>query len=227
MMDITVVIPTIPERADLLERAVASVDRQILMPDDVIVVPAGPEEDAPVVKNRGLGLVKTKWVAMLDDDDEFTEDHLQCLAKCALDHHADLAYPWFELIDEHGGIVDPQPSLCVISSCVSVGGDISAEGVPWGPELRHLTMTPGGGNVIITGVLMQTDFARRVGGYPLRTDKDWPEYPWEELGLWRRMLFEGATFAHSPKRTYRWHRTHGRNTGGRLDLRKQHYQWMP
>jgi glycosyltransferase involved in cell wall biosynthesis len=224
-MDITVVIPTIPERSDLLKRALVSVESQTVQPSNVLVVEAKDGEGAPSVKQRGLLDVKTEWVAMLDDDDEFREDHIEKLTTTADEHDADLVYPWFELIDGDGSVIDPQPNLCHIDSCVY--GYISAEGIPWSSELKHWTMTPYKGNVIITGVLMKAPLARKVGGYPQPGDGDWPEFPWEDLGLWRRLLDAGATFAHSPERTYRWHRTHGRNTGGRPDLRKRYYRWMP
>lgn len=223
MSGITVVIPHIEERHDLLERAMNSVERQTFSPDDVLVVTAGPGEDAPSVKQRGLEQVNTEWVAMLDDDDELAPNHLRRLLTVAHDSGADLVYPWFELIDAEGNIVDPQPLLCPFEDPEQ--GYISAEGVPWNDTLKHWTMTKWKGNVIITGVLMRAGVARKVGGYPQRTDKDWPEFPWEELGLWRRMLNDGAIFAHSPDRTYRWHRTHGRNTGGRPELRRAFYRW--
>ena len=221
MGDITVIIPTIPERTELLQRALESVQRQTHFPAEIIVVCADPGEDAPTVKQRGLMQSRTQWTAFLDDDDEFAPNHLERLMETATYYRADLAYPWYELIDADGKVIDPQPLLCAYDDPVS--GWRSAEGVAWGPVLQEWTMGIGNGNVIICGVLMRTELAQGVGGFPQRGTADWPEYPWEELGLWRRMLTAGAVFAHSPARTYRWHRTHGKNTGGRSDLRRAYY----
>lgn len=219
---ITLVIPTIPERKDMLRRALKSVDAQSRRPNEVIVVEAQPGEDAPAVKQRGLEQSQTKWTAFLDDDDEFTPSHLEDLLNTALYYQADLAYPWYELIDADGSVVDPQPELCGFID-PETNEWRTGEGVAWGKTLRDMTMTPHGGNVIICGVLLRTEMAQNVGGFPQRGSAEWPEVPWEEIGLWRRMLHVGAVFAHSPRRTYRWHRTHGKNTGGRPDLRKQFY----
>lgn len=219
---ITLVVPTIPERAEMLQRALRSVEAQTRYPNRLTVVEACPGEDAPAVKQRGLEQSETKWTAFLDDDDELAPTHLERLLETALYYQADLAYPWYELIDADGSVVDPQPELCGFLD-PDTGKWRSGEGVGWGKVLRDWTLTPYAGNVIICGVLLRTEMAQQVGGFPQRGSSEWPEVPWEELGLWRRMLHVGAVFAHSPQRTYLWHRTHGKNTGGRPELRRQFY----
>ncbi len=42
--------------------------------------------------NRGVELARGTWIAPLDDDDEFTEDHLAKLVALALEKQAELAY---------------------------------------------------------------------------------------------------------------------------------------
>jgi glycosyltransferase involved in cell wall biosynthesis len=42
--------------------------------------------------NKGLELAKGEWIAHLDDDDEFLEDHLQVLLEHALENHYEMVY---------------------------------------------------------------------------------------------------------------------------------------
>lgn len=49
--------------------------------------------------NRGAEMARGSWIAPLDDDDEFTPDHLEKLLKLALDERAELAYG--ALIQQH------------------------------------------------------------------------------------------------------------------------------
>src|SRR3546814_8974957 len=56
-----------------------------------------------VVQTMNAG-VRPKWIAFLDDDDEFLPDHLRKLVEHAEATDADVVYPWFEL--NVGGRVD-------------------------------------------------------------------------------------------------------------------------
>jgi glycosyltransferase involved in cell wall biosynthesis len=42
--------------------------------------------------NKGLELATGEWIAHLDDDDEFSEDHLKILLKTALEHEYEFVY---------------------------------------------------------------------------------------------------------------------------------------
>lgn len=42
--------------------------------------------------NKGLELATGEWIAHLDDDDEFSEDHLEILLKTALEHEYEFVY---------------------------------------------------------------------------------------------------------------------------------------
>lgn len=42
--------------------------------------------------NRAADLASGTWLAPLDDDDEFTDDHIETLLRVALEHRAELAY---------------------------------------------------------------------------------------------------------------------------------------
>jgi glycosyltransferase involved in cell wall biosynthesis len=108
--DVTVVIPT-HNRPTLLPRAVESVLAQSLLPREIIVVVDGQSSDAcaylpenPLIevvaleqavggaeaRNVGVRKASGKWIAFLDDDDEWLpeklETQLQAAAKCAYPH---------------------------------------------------------------------------------------------------------------------------------------------
>jgi len=77
--DITVVIATIPPRAHLLARALASVAAQTLQPQAIVVEYDHGRTGAPHTKNRAIRRAVTEWVAPLDDDDLMLPDHLEQL----------------------------------------------------------------------------------------------------------------------------------------------------
>ena len=93
---VTVVIPT-NNRKGLLPRALASVARQIRLPEEVIVVDDGSTDDTEglirqqfpevrylqqenrgvsAARNRGIREAKGEWVAFLDSDDEWLPEKL-------------------------------------------------------------------------------------------------------------------------------------------------------
>lgn len=104
---ITVVIPTIPPRADLCRRAVHSVNDAIIelgaafdIPGSLVTVNDIGREGAAKTRHRGLLEVSTEWVAFLDDDDVMHPDHLVQLYGAALEHGADYLWSRFQIIKE-------------------------------------------------------------------------------------------------------------------------------
>jgi glycosyltransferase involved in cell wall biosynthesis len=193
--DVTVVIPHLPWRTKLLERALDSVITQTRTATDVIIELAGPGDDAATVRNRALDAVHTPWIAWLDDDDELLPDHLQVCLDAARATSADLVYPGMEIV----GRDDPL--------AVSVGGKwINPFGVTFGQEQEmHLRNE---GNFIPVTYVVRTELVRRAGGFPHPTQR----VP-EDHGLLIRLLDIGARFHHVPVRTWRYH-VHDANTGG-------------
>lgn len=57
-------------------------------------------------RNQALEMAKTTWVGFLDDDDELMPHHVHHLLNMAMEHCADMAWGWFEVV---GGGGDPFP----------------------------------------------------------------------------------------------------------------------
>lgn len=190
--EVTVVIPSIPTRVDLRERAVGSVGDQHWAPADVLVPIDYTKRGAAETRNRGLRSVTTEFVAFLDDDDQMLPEHLELLVQEQARTNADVVYPWFVIV---GGI-DP----------------LDAFGKPFDPdELRRRNYIP------IT-LLARTELLMDIGGFvnhPASVEMDSPA-TCEDWHTWVRLLDAGATFVHLPKRTWVWWH-HGANTGGRPD----------
>ncbi|WP_274919675.1 glycosyltransferase family 2 protein [Streptomyces sp. WZ-12] len=187
--DITLVIPTHPARSrnGMLDRALRSVTAQTLLPSRVIIENDRQRAGACATRNRGLAAVTTPWVAFLDSDDELLPQHLEHLMATAKASHADLVYPWFDLI----GGADPFPDF----------------NRPFDPARLKIT------NYIPVTVLARTQLVKRVGGF---TPVKGSAAPCEDWGCWLRMVDAGAHFVHHPERTWRW-QWHGANTAGRPD----------
>lgn len=194
--DLTVLITTIPTRSEKLARAYMSVERQTLKPVTIHVQNDLYKEGAPKNRDRGIEEVKTKWVALLDDDDYFYSNHLETLYKTALDTDADIVYSWFDVV----GGTDPFPQNF---------------GKPWDPENPvQITIT----------ILAKTDVIRASGGYTnisSLTDEELEIYAQgNTIGEDFRMIAaanqQGAKIVHVPKRTWAYVH-HESNTSGRPD----------
>jgi hypothetical protein len=201
-MSIGVIIPTIPPRRPLLLRAMTSVGRQTLLPDDLSVAVDLDQLGAPATRQRALeGLSPgIEWVAPLDDDDEFMAWHLEALAAHAAETGADYVYSWFELVAPSGmsyGDHDPVFPPTHFSN-------------PFDPaDPIETTIT----------ILIRRELLEAVGGYEALDRPE--EYAkgastGEDRNLTLRCIEAGATISHLVRRTWRWHH-HGRNTSGRPD----------
>lgn len=194
MTTISLAIPTIPPRADLLAQALVSVANQTRMPDAIHVAVDHHHEGAAATRNRALAAVTTDWVAFLDDDDLLEPHHLDRLMATADVTGADLVYPWFTV----DGGSDP----------------LGMEGQPFDPDALRRA------NYIPVTYLVRTKVIRDVGGFP---GPGWHEdlglslqpdvATCEDWAALLRMVDAGAHIVHLPERTWRW-RHHGANTGG-------------
>lgn len=186
---ITVVIPSIPPRMRLLDRALASVKGQTLRPADVVVEFDEERLGAAATRQRGLERVTTQWTAFLDDDDEFLPRHLAALSDAANAKEADMVFSWYQVV----GGMDPRPREF---------------GLTWDPENpRQTTIT----------TLVRTDLALSVGGFIdeeddavlISPDRHYAGEDWR----FTKRINEVGVIHHHPEVTWRWYH-HGNNTSG-------------
>lgn len=104
-MSVSVVIPTIPPRARLLARAVASVAQQTHPADEIIICNDIEGRGAPWSRDHALRTATSEWVAFLDDDDVLLPIHLERLIAHQEATNADMVFPWFTVV----GGTDPFP----------------------------------------------------------------------------------------------------------------------
>lgn len=193
-MTVAVIVATIPERADLLQRAIASVTAQTLLPDEICVAVARPGEPGWKCRNRALSMATSEWVAPLDDDDEFMPHHLEACSAHQAETGADLVFPWFEVV----GGTDPFDHF----------------GRPWDPA--HPVQT-----TVVTFARRAAVLA--VGGYAFDDGQERHDHggnrAGEDFEMVKRLNAGGYVVSHLPERTWRWHH-HYANTMGLPELRR-------
>ncbi|WP_158102430.1 glycosyltransferase family 2 protein [Streptomyces africanus] len=206
-MTVAVVVPTIPGREAMLERALASVRAQRRRPDQVVVERDSLRTGADQARNRALERVTTDVVAWLDDDDELKPNHLMACMRVMeqSSEKPDLVYPAPVV---RGG-EDP--------TAVSVQGRwVLPWGVRFGPEQEtHLRRF---GSFIPMTHVVRTERVRAIGGFrpgeEVTTEGLGRRYRGEDEDYLVRLLDIGATFEHLSARTWVWH-VHRGNTAGR------------
>jgi glycosyltransferase involved in cell wall biosynthesis len=93
--DVTVCTATIPTRVELLERAIRSVTNQTLKVQEHSIKLDLDKLGQPAVLDQIIQEAKTKYVAILDDDDELLPNHIELLYKKIIETDADLVFPHF------------------------------------------------------------------------------------------------------------------------------------
>lgn len=184
MHEVTVCIPSIPTRADLLSRAVCSVSCQDRPADAISIAFDTKREGAGPTRTRALMAANTTWVAFLDDDDELLPHHLDLLLTTAREEEADVIWGWYHV---QGGL-DPLRLH---------------EGRQWNRDHPHLFP--------ITA-LVRTELAKEVGGFDAPNHPS-GAISGEDYPFWCRLNDLGAKFLHVNNRTWIWHH-HGKNTSG-------------
>jgi glycosyltransferase involved in cell wall biosynthesis len=101
-LDITVVIPTIPQRKGKLRKAISSVMAQTYPVSALSVAVDLKGEGSARTRNRALDAVQTDWVAFLDDDDQFLPSALRTFAHAQRDTNADVVYGLPRIVDAQG-----------------------------------------------------------------------------------------------------------------------------
>jgi glycosyltransferase involved in cell wall biosynthesis len=205
---ITVVIPSIPPRKALLERALRSVVDQTMPAASVSIAVDLDREGAAKTRQRALDAVQTRWVAFLDDDDELLPNHLAALFTATEDgaqylwSRFRIGYPGTTYKGGGVGYTD------FIDGPAPLGAGTFEQ---WNDEQPAQT-------TITT--LVRTELARDVGGFTPAADggeidgqragEDW------DFTLRCRAAAGLSGMRHVPEVTWTWHH-HGANTSGLPD----------
>lgn len=94
--DVTICTATISTRTELLKRAIESVKNQTLQPFEHLIILDSNKEGHCIILDKMINQAKTKYVAILDDDDELLPNHIELLYKKIVKTNADLVYPHFK-----------------------------------------------------------------------------------------------------------------------------------
>jgi glycosyltransferase involved in cell wall biosynthesis len=203
-LSVAVVIPTIPGREALLDRAVTSVRAQRRKPDQVVVERDSERTGAAAARNRALERVTADVVAFLDDDDTLRPNHLMACMR-VLEQSAwrpDLVYPRPRMV----GGTDP-------TALTHQGRfPVSPWGLRWSPE--HAAHLRTHGSFIPMTHLVRTEYVRRVDGFRPGYTLESGRYRGEDEDYLIRLLDAGAIFEHLDAITWNWH-VHAGHTAGR------------
>jgi glycosyltransferase involved in cell wall biosynthesis len=170
---VAAIIPTVPEREDLLAEAVASVDAQVRPVTERSVVTDHDRVGPAATRNRAVEACSSEWLAFLDDDDLWFPDHVATLLAGSGD--ADVVYTDCEVVGNAGDLVVnrdfdrfallrhnyiPVTALVRRSTFLNAGGfDTSARFEDW--ELWKSLSLAGARFVHVPAVTWQYRFHRR------------------------------------------------------------------
>lgn len=199
---ISAIIPAHPTRMrnGMYDRAIRSTCYQTLPPDAIHTAIDLEGQGAPPTRDRALRAATTDWVAFLDSDDMWLQQHLEHLLRHAQETGADFVYSWYELLTNDG---TPQGKLWGDKDPIFPPGHFLN---PFDPEnIIETTIT----------VLVRNDLAQEIGFKP--ADESGGTNPGANSGEDRRFTREavrlGANIQHLVERTWIWHH-HGQNTSG-------------
>lgn len=189
--DVTVCIPTIKPRRNLLRRAVDSVLAQTVPASAIAIREDRYREGAAVVRQAALDSVNTTWVAFLDDDDVLLPHHLETLLRAACFTSADYLYAWYQIVDSDGNRVRD-----------TVLGHF---GKPFDRNHPHQTTIT---TLVRAELAKSVGFLRDPGTHTIHGQRAGEDFAFT-LGC----IEAGAKFHHEPEITWEWHH-HGKNTSG-------------
>lgn len=186
MIDVTVMTPSIPGREHLLVDAIASVNAQTLPPVAHHIRVQRPFDGLSVVhlaaqRNAILRGIRTKWTAILDDDDVYLPHHFEAIA-AALREDVDVVYTFAR------------------EGCVA-REDVTG----WTPGQLLARLAPG--NCISSNSVIRTELLRTVDGWDdTNFDPLTGRYPtgatFDDWDMWIRLARRGARFRCVPVETW-------------------------
>lgn len=179
--EITVLLPTIPERELLFQEALASVCAQAT-PSLRWLIGRDEHHHGPSATVNALAdCVQTEWLFRLDDDDLLDPDHFRVLTPW-LDDDADIVYTWCRVLD--GGDEHPEDQFQV----------------RWQAEFGWEYLREA--NFIPASAAIRTELWRDLGGYQ---PSEWTRH--EDWDFWVRALDAGARFRCVPTVTWTYRMT--------------------
>lgn len=189
-MNVTVVIPTIPPRASMLERAVASVVAQTV-PAAVLIEPDPDRTGSAATRNRALRRARTEFVLCLDDDDVLMPNAVQLLTEAQEETGADVVSgaAWIPQRPGHREPVATPPPGWIA------------------PEAAAAR------SVLHVSSLVRTSLAREAGGFAFRQDPG-TGMILDDYGFYCALAEAGAKFWRVPETVLIWN-VHGANTSGK------------
>jgi len=193
VIDVTVCTAHIPPRGSYLSRAVMSVASQTVSPKEHLISVDYNKLGQPANLDRCVWSAKTKYVAILDDDDEMLPDHLESLYDHIESTGADLVYPW--IMFETSGNAGHLEEFAFKD---------------WSNDDFH--------TIPITW-MARTDVVKSVGGFSGGFDPH--SFNVDEKGfrigsdrnITRKMVDAGFVIKHMPKVTWIYHDRHARTNG--------------
>jgi glycosyltransferase involved in cell wall biosynthesis len=188
-MSVTVIIPAIPPRAAMLERAVASAAAQTV-PAAILIEPDPGRTGSAATRNRALTKAVTEWVLFLDDDDQLMPNAVQVLTEAQQETGADVVSggAWIPQRAGHGEPVTP----------------------PGPGRIAPETVTAR--SVLHVSSLVRASLARQAGGFSFRRDPG-TGMMLDDYGFYCALAEAAASFWRVPETVLIWHH-HGANTSG-------------
>jgi CDP-glycerol glycerophosphotransferase len=186
---VTVIIPTIPLRAAMLERAVASVVAQTV-PATVLIEPDPDRTGSAATRNRALAKAAAEHVLFLDDDDQLTPNAVQLLTEAQQETGADVVSgaAWIPQRPGHREPVQPPGPGWIAPEAVTAR------------------------SVLHVSSLVRTEMARKAGGFAFRRDPG-TGMLLDDYGFYCALAEAGASFWRVPETVLIWN-VHSGNTSG-------------
>lgn len=199
----TVCIPTVLGREELLDRAIRSAQDQTWPAARILIQRDAEREGAAATRNQLLARTDTEWIAWLDDDDHLMPGHLAALSRAVqADPSIDLVYP--VPLMEPFAVRDGVPSRPRCPAATTYQGVFPREpwGLRWCPEFEsHIRRR---GSFVPITHLVRTEAAVKAGGFPRGQVLEDGRYRGEDEGYLIALLDHGAVFHHVDRVTWHW-----------------------
>lgn len=190
--DITVCVPTIPQRRTKLRKALSSIMAQDYPVSAVSIAVDHWKQGSAVTRNRALAAVQTEWTVFLDDDDQLLKTGIRDLLMGQSRSAADVVYGLPRIVDAQGQI---QPRF------FEAGG----------PEVFDPDLLMQKSYIPVVS-LVRTSLAQQAG-FEFSQDG---QGSYDDWGFYKNLLSLGAEFYHIPLETFIWN-IDGGNTSGKPD----------